>query len=364
MTMQAILHDLPQVYSHFLPDFFQEQIPQETLATCDTCAMCLKPGDTPVEGRDYFVPNVKCCSFHPALPNYLVGGMLSTTEPSLAEGRSRLRAKIQRGVGVSPHGIHAPQTYSLMYGHSQGQHFGKSTALLCPYFDSDHQNCTIWPIREAVCSTYFCKSVAGEDGKAFWKALHDYLSHIQTQLAQYALLELGWPPAQILQVGSNATPLTLEALEERPAKDYRVLWGEWAGREEDLYRESYRLVSQLSQDDFERLMGVSQQLLLAFLKETRTAVVAPQVPERLMRNPALLARKLANGKYLLSTEAGSYIVSSAAYQSLEWFDGTRTNHDVATQYQQQTQIAMRDSFLLTFYRHRILINATLSSGDI
>ena len=81
---------LPEVYRSRLPAFFDRPPIVETRATCSDCAMCDKAGPAeavaPV-GGGFFRPEVKCCSYHPTLPNFLAGAALQDASSGGAEGR-------------------------------------------------------------------------------------------------------------------------------------------------------------------------------------------------------------------------------------------------------------------------------------
>jgi hypothetical protein len=66
---------LPPLYAEWAESFLGGPIPAETDATCQDCAMCPPPGKRPATGV-FFSPDVKCCSYMPTLPNFLVGRML------------------------------------------------------------------------------------------------------------------------------------------------------------------------------------------------------------------------------------------------------------------------------------------------
>ena len=85
----------------------------ETRATCDTCAMCDHGQIAPVE-MDYFEPKTKCCTYYPTLANYLVGAILADEGDDLAEGRRRLRERIARRIGFTPHLLMTPHNYTLL----------------------------------------------------------------------------------------------------------------------------------------------------------------------------------------------------------------------------------------------------------
>ncbi|MCI0612566.1 hypothetical protein L0244_06210, partial [bacterium] len=144
MRLQPIYQDLPDLYRKILPEFFEELIPIETYATCNDCAMCLKPGEAAVSGVAYFKPNVKCCSYFPRLPNYLVGGLLSDNNPAMDEGRKRIREKIRNRIGITPQAVDVPKKYNVLLKSGGIKSFGKNSSLICPYFVAEGGLCSIW----------------------------------------------------------------------------------------------------------------------------------------------------------------------------------------------------------------------------
>ena len=192
--MPELRDALPPLYRDLLGEPFGEEIPPESKATCASCAMleggCGGAAVPPVDGRSrFFRPDTKCCTFHPRLPNYLLGSILSSSDPALAEGRRRIESRIATRVGVSPEWLHPPRLFSLLYDSARGA-FGRARGLRCPFYEADAGGCTIWAHRDAVCSTYFCKYAAGADGRRLWTAVKELLSLVEIQLARAALLEL------------------------------------------------------------------------------------------------------------------------------------------------------------------------------
>jgi Fe-S-cluster containining protein len=240
---------LPAVFRHLLPGIFDTSVPEETLATCDNCAMSradVRPENTP-EG--YFRPDVKCCSFHPNLPNFLVGAILADDRPDMAEGQRRLRLRLQSRQGVGPIWLAAPRKYTLLFLASRKTSFGRSLILRCPYFHPETSNCSIWRHRDAVCTTFFCKHVGGNEGEASWRAIETILRLTERRLAEYAANVLGLGSAN---VPMNLETLTLEELEDRPpdSASHAALWGDWASREEVYYRACRDIVANLDQRAF------------------------------------------------------------------------------------------------------------------
>lgn len=252
--MMVLREMLPLVHRHLLPALFDERIPHESLATCDRCAMSLPevlPERTP-EG--YFRPDVKCCSFHPNLPNFLIGSVLADESPEMADGRERIRARIAARTGVGPVWLTAPRKYTLLFLASRKTSFGRSLILRCPYFNPEGANCSIWRHRDAVCTTFFCKHVGGASGETMWRAVESILRLVERRLAEHAARVLG---AAIPDTPASLDTLTLEELEDRPPDSsvHAAMWGDWAGREETYYRACRDIVASLDRRAFELAFG-------------------------------------------------------------------------------------------------------------
>jgi hypothetical protein len=252
--MMVLRSMLPEVHRHLLPAFFDEAVPDESLATCHRCAMALPdvlPERTP-EG--YFRPDVKCCSFHPNLPNFLVGAILADETPEMAEGRERIRARLESRMGVGPVWVSAPRKYTLLFLASRKTSFGRSLVLRCPYFSPTSANCSIWRHRDAVCTTFFCKHVGGTDGDAMWRSIETVLRLVERRLAEHAANVLG---ARIPNAPAGLDTLTLEELEDQPPDSaaYALTWGDWVGREETYYRACRDIVAGLNREAFEQAFG-------------------------------------------------------------------------------------------------------------
>jgi hypothetical protein len=124
-------------------------IPSETEATCDDCAMCAAGGAQ--RGDAYFFrPDVKCCSFVPNLPNFLVGRILADADPHLAAGRASVEARSEAGMAVTPLGLGQPPAYRVLYDRGAPAAFGRSRTLRCPHFlDDGVGRCAIWRHRNS-----------------------------------------------------------------------------------------------------------------------------------------------------------------------------------------------------------------------
>ncbi len=358
MAAFRILDVLPGIYQNFLPKFFDNSIPEETAATCSDCAMW-KGSEAVHSEESYYSRETKCCTYHPNLPNYLVGALLSNTEPSLESGRIRIRKMIKRRIGVVPHGIRLPEKLALLMIKSP-EAFGRSKSFLCPYYDQKEGKCTIWPFRNASCCAWFCKYAAGEDGRAFWLALKNYLKNVENILIRYALYQMGWVPEKIILEEPPDRLLTAQEVDDQPPdqKSYRGLWGDWVNREEEFYKETFHVVYNLTRGAFGKIGGISLRILLEDVKMRRKNLIKPNLPDRLKRNPRLGVEKMEDGFYRLV--GYSYLepleVSKRVYDLLDFFDGRTMTDEVCRLIKKEMDAEPTEDLLIFLYRFRILVS--------
>ncbi len=363
--MPQMLDSLPLLYRGLLPDFFRKEIPVETKATCASCAMCPSSASGAIESVDgvsrLFRPDTKCCTYYPKLPNYLVGALLADERDELGEGRRRMEEKISSRMGVSPQWVRPSARYNLLYRNSR-QFFGRALSMRCPYYEEQQGGCTIWPYREAVCSTFFCKYVAGADGRKLWMTLKTYLALAEIQLSRYAVLQL--LPEYIL-AGKDKPELsetpTVEDLDDKPLpeKEYAALWRKWAGRESEFYRACYDIVRGLSPEQFEKILGLDGTIELAVLAKSHRDVVAPDLPRVLKLNPEATVKWLADGSVALGaySEYDAIALPGVAYSLLVEFTGREPVGEVRKRLRAEKQADLHEDILLELYRHRILMEA-------
>lgn len=274
---QSLRSALPAVYARLLPPFFDTPAPEEEKATCSDCAMCDK--GAPVPGVTYFRPDAKCCTYQPHLPNYLVGAILADADPAMAEGQRRIRGYIAGRIGVTARWLTPSRKRTVLFRAARESSFGRSLLLRCPYFQEEGGLCTIWRHRESVCSTFFCKYDAGADGRDFWRAVEAYLRHVEHALASHAVARIA---ASLVEPARPEGQISLEELEDRPPSDeeYAALWGEFQGREEELYRAAHEIVAGLSREEFDRIVAGEEDLRA--LTAAHRRLVSPPLPERLV----------------------------------------------------------------------------------
>ena len=234
----------PDSYAPWLEDRLQGSV-RESLATCDQCAMVSPSGLTRDVGP--FEPDLKCCTYFPFVPNFGLGMMLEA-RPEIA--RVRLASAKAHGL-LLPLGLFASperQARSEELGESA---FGRSRELLCPFFDSAANGCSVWKFRPGVCTTYYCKSERDEAGFEFWADLETYLNHFEWALAREAAARAGLGEDEFEM--SKAVMMSEEPGEER---DYflAAAWGEWRGKEENFFHLAAQKAREVSSADLEKLM--------------------------------------------------------------------------------------------------------------
>jgi len=288
---------LPPLYAAWMDALLAAPIPHETEATCDDCAMCATAGARPVS-TVFFDPRTKCCTYVPALANFLVGGLLADDDPAAAPGRATLEARLASGVAVTPLGLGQPPTFSVLYEATAARSFGRSPSLRCPHYLAERGGrCGVWRHRAAVCATWFCKHVRGATGRRFWRALHQLLASVEGSLARWCVLELDvgaealarlFPPRKAPGAPGHDGAATLDDLADPAAA--RASWGRWWGREAEFYRECGRRVSALSWADVAEICGPDTAIFARVTREAHAALLSDAIPPRLRMGPINVVR--------------------------------------------------------------------------
>jgi Fe-S-cluster containining protein len=357
MKTKKINRFVPDLYAGFLPDFFNNKIPEESFAFCMDCTNARTgPPGKKLQTKP-FRPDVKCCSYFPGLPNYLLGAILADSDPALEEGKRRVRELINKRTGVSPAGIQAPKKYSLLFTAAENS-FGQCKSLLCPYYHKSKGICTIWKYREATCSTYYCRHVASAAGKAFWGTLKNVLFSVEKRLCGWVLLESGFDfTADILNAFSfgiqKVNRMSAAELEDVPptAEEYLKPWQNWAGKEEEFYMHSYRLVQQISPQLFKEIMGIDLKILLQDLGNKWEKAVG--MPSKLIKNPGMEFPE-AGSNYVVPFKSIDTAVEVPAFV-LDSFDGVSPWREVQKYLGDKFNVDIDETFILSLYHYRILI---------
>jgi Fe-S-cluster containining protein len=336
----------PPVVQPLLPPFFDAPAIEESRATCGDCAMCKKPDQTAVPGAEYFIPDAKCCTYEPTLPNFLAGAILDDDAAELAEGRARIRAKIAGRNLVTPAWIAASRKFRLLLDAARTTSFGRTTKLLCPYFDAGR--CTIWRHRESVCSTFFCKHVGGAYGHSFWRALKAFLGHTETALARWAARTVD---PELPETELPRLPLTIEDVEDRPPDDatYASWWGRWVGREEAFYGECLARVRALDRAAFEAIVladdrgrSALETLRLAYDRATK-----PVLAERLVLADDLRPARSGDGVVVVPYSSyDAQHLSESLYEVLKMLRAEETVSDFVDRIRREREVDVPRDLLL------------------
>ncbi len=278
---------LPVLYAPWLDDLLGGPLPEEVEATCAECAMVV--GLDPGSRVEAFDPILKCCTFEPELPNFLVGGVLADGDDTELSrfGRASVEARIARRVGVTPLGLARAPVFAVLYRNSV-EAFGKNTTLRCPHLDGEGR-CGIWRHREATCATWFCKHVRGAPGRELWARVRGLLKAVESDLVRLCLLELDldaealaalFPADRATEGGASLDRHALDGTVD--PSQWSRLWGRWAGRECELFLRCADRVTRLRWTDVARLCGQSVSLEAALLREAWRTLALAKLPDRLM----------------------------------------------------------------------------------
>jgi Fe-S-cluster containining protein len=351
--------ELPPVYERLLPPWFDRDAVVESKATCDACAMCAPEGTPPSAVSEYFSKSTKCCTYSPRLPGFLVGAVLADDTPEMADGRARMRARIASRVVVTPRWVSPTAKYSVLLDASRRSSFGRSEALLCPFFRDDDGGCTIWRHRESVCSSFFCKYDAGADGLAYWRALAGYVGQLEIALTQWAVAEVAPELEPVPRVAGRVSRWELE--DRAPDDDeYARWWGPWLGREEELYLACYERVRDMPPERARALVSdepVARRLTV--LSDARDRVQAPRVPERLRKNDQLDARDLEGGAKIVVSywPYEPSALPGELWELLGEFTAAETSEQVRARLKRTRDVDFPVELVAQLYRLRILVDA-------
>lgn len=202
---------------------------------CVNCEMSC--GSNPV-----YKEELKCCTYHPFLPNYLVGGVL-TKGTSYAQ--NKIKEQIKKLKFITPMGIVAPESYQFKFSFKNADDYGSDESLLCPYFDKGL--CSVWEFRSSECQQFHCRSDYGKKGLKFWKIFGESLYDVEILCAQWAMLEKGYHLEEVMD--STDSIKIHHFTENSEAKlvysqaEARKLWQHQWGRIEAYYKECYQVVN-------------------------------------------------------------------------------------------------------------------------
>jgi Fe-S-cluster containining protein len=244
---------LPSIYENVFSDKLLKIQQVETKANCESCSM--SPGRT--RTKITYHENLKCCTFYPFQPNYLVGAILKDSENNL--GAEVIRENIRQRKFVLPIGALATLKYQHAFQQRAEGDFGNREDWLCPYYNKQANNCNIWQHRGAVCSTFYCKSNSGAAGKRFWHHVSQFLTYAEMALLEDCLIHLDFSPRQISdqldflnRMEFSKAEAKMQSLPEAPLKK---LWNGYYDEQESFFIKCHDWIENLSRKDFKIAIG-------------------------------------------------------------------------------------------------------------
>jgi hypothetical protein len=346
---------LPALCSNWIGEVLGAPVPEEREAACDRCVMRPPAGTPPVQGGVYFTEG-KCCTYHPRLHSFLVGGVLSDPRPGSSHARAVLDRLILTRGGVSPLGVLGTRSYRKLYDMSVG--FGRSTRLRCPFFEEHSGGCGIWRHRESTCATWYCKHDRGAVGEAFWAAARDLLQHLELSISQWCALELNTSSetlaASLAEEATDPDPEDLDGSMSQAC--YHELWGTWSGREHEYYRACARLVDGLAWPDVYALGGATARVLTRLVRVRFQALCSREAPAPRLRVGRHEVVSIEDGSARIHTyrRYDPLDVPVSLLAALARFDG-RPTPEVVQQIADCDGLAISESLLATLTDFEVLV---------
>lgn len=196
-------------YRHWLsaeqaPAWIKTAVPQLEAKpgafNCSDCFMVRPHGLTRDLGP--FDPSIKCCTYHPFLPNFTIGALLIEVEEG---GLDRdLLNRYLMDSRLTPIGA-----FSLRDATSICE-TGKKSHDQCSFLKAGQ--CTIHSFRPSTCATYVCRSNYGETGLRSWRKFEERLAKFEWSMAHEVAFETGFTKQDL--------EITYDSIEDS-ANDYR-----------------------------------------------------------------------------------------------------------------------------------------------
>lgn len=223
------VHTVPGIWAYMLPaSVFNLKIPDERNSTCLNCPRIV---------TDKYREDYRCCTYHPRIPNFLLGMAWLAEDGSKAEF---LKGVAQKNWFL-PEGMQAtPQQWANLLADVAEERFGSSKNVLCPMLDTETGYCNIYAFRNSVCSTFFCLNNHGQKGHDFWAEIASLVGQVEMALAQWALDQCGFDiGAYIKRLNALAKNIhELAKKDQHWKKDIlEKLWGVPLSEIPDIYKD-------------------------------------------------------------------------------------------------------------------------------
>jgi hypothetical protein len=278
-------HQAPPLAAKWLAGALTRPIEDERKATCSNCAMAPGPQFDSIE--EAYTSGVKCCTYLPDLANFLVGNILTDTDPVGASSRRFIEQRMLDGASVTPLGVPAAPLYALLYDQKHPSSFGRAGALACPYYVMDGGLCGIHKHREAVCSTWFCTHNRGPAGRFFWLSVEAFLRAVERALVLWCIDQFDLPVlARRALFGMETRPRNIDPatlVGKSNPQLARLVWGPWYNRQYEFFVTCGQKVSALAWPEVLAIGGHPVDYAARVMRETQEQLHEPTLPENVLR---------------------------------------------------------------------------------
>ena len=208
--------------------------------------------------------------------------------------------------------------------------------------------------------TWFCKHCRGHVGLTFWNALESLLHHTDDALGTWCLSQLAMTDSSLAKILQDRrrdkphfTPQELDEAVDEPT--HRALWGNWAGREPEYYRECGRLVSALSPHEALAIGGVEAALRLRLARRAYGALLSTELPAA-VRPGSFRIQPLGNGEVQVVSyrEYAPLLLPAVVLNLLSYFEG-RTVDEALKAIDEQEQIELEPALVRKLLDFEILV---------
>lgn len=312
------------VYWNLIPEVLDLEVPEEKFASCSDCHYCQNPNEPK--------SLTKCCEYYPTIPNYMIGAILSDETGRFEEGKQRIRKIIRKKAGVIPNGIIQPLAYVLDYKkiRKSGVYLKnkeEAITLRCPYYEKG--NCSIYAYRTEICSTFFCHSVSGKVGQAFWNNFLTLLRSIENKLAIYAMKEMSYDFKNVETVFPDVRKLKLDSDKGIVNNSkYNRLWQKWKGKEEQFYINAFMIIQQINKEYVLGFLSLEDKIKMEKCKSLAKDMNEAVIPNILKFNADMELVKDDMGRFKIKKNNLNVGLSDLDLLNMRLFDGKRSTYEV------------------------------------
>jgi hypothetical protein len=362
---------IPILYASWVDQLIGKSLLVESRSTCLDCAQCASDSKPPSEFRTPpFLPDIKCCTYQPELPNFLVGRILLDASPEAAEGRTRVSELVRSHRCATPLGLSPSPGFWKRYQAEAPSHFGRAPHLTCSFLNDGM--CSIWRHRNSACSTYFCLHERGVSGARLWKKVRAFLQELEVAVQRWCFLELDptdtskellfQPDGTLRRFSDGEIRGPIAPNGEISEAMGRLLWGQWFAREEQYYRECAEAASTLTDEQLLVIGGSRLRWAIDDLKASIATTYSRVVPERLglgrLRTEFFIKQK-PDGAFLLHHQEARQdplVLNAVTLDALvEVFERPASVRDAIARLRSEKSIELTMRDIRKFLDYRLLV---------